>query len=200
MDELAHFFEELQHRYEISQSHNKKLKKENEALKNKFEIVVNEKNVLSSAFEKLKIDFEKYKLANKGKTPMTSCNRNDFVEIQKCVEVLYSTIKSYAFDLKKIASRFLKGVTQGKHTHHTHARKHAHTHKHAYMYGSGKIYVCTHCGRKGHLEKFCFIKNSIQNKHVWVRPGTNPIGPKKVWVPKDPPNLSDTGGSCSSKT
>ena len=84
--------------------------------------------------------------------------------------------------------------TQGKHTHHAHARKHTHTHKHAHMYGSGRIYVCTHYGRKGHLEKFCFAKNNVNNKHVWVRPGTNPIGPKKVWVPKDPPNLNDTGG------
>ena len=104
-----------------------------------------------------------------------------------------STLKKCAFDLNKFASRFPKGITQGKHTHHQHARKHAHTHKHAFMYGSGRIYVCTHCGRKGHLEKFCFSQLNMTNKHVWVRPGTNPKGPSKIWVPKDPPNVGDTG-------
>ena len=166
-----------------TQSHNKKLKKENDVLKNKLDTCLSEKNVLSSAFEKLKGDFDKYKLANKGKTPMVSCNKNEFVEIQKRVEVLDSTLKIYAFDLKKIASRFPKGVTQGKHTHHTHARKHSHTHKHAYMYGSGRIYICTHCGRKGHLEKFCFAKNNVPNKYVWVRPGTNPVSYTHLTLP-----------------
>ena len=122
------------------------------------------------------------------------------MEIQKRVDVLDSTLKKCAFDLTKIASRFPKEVTQGKHTRHAHARKHAHTHKHAFMYGSGRIYICTHCGRKGHLEKFCFAKNNVHNKFVWVRPGTNPKGPKKIWVPKDPPTLDETGGSSPSKT
>ena len=178
----------------------KKLKRENEILKNKIDIVVKEKDDLAKAFKNLKIDFEKYKLACKGKTPIASCNKNEFLEIQKRVDVLDSTLKKCAFDLNKFASRFPKGVTQGKHTHHTHARKHAHTHKHAYMYGSGRIYVCTYCGRKGHLEKFCYAKHNIPSKHVWVRPGTNPIGSKKTWVPKDSPNLNDTGGSSTSKT
>jgi len=200
MDELAQFFEELQHRYEISQSHNKKLKRENELLKDKINVIEKEKNDLSNAFKKVKIDFENHKLACKGKTPIISCNKNEFVEMQKRVDVLDSTLKKCAFDLNKFASRFPKGVTQGKHTHHAHARKHAHSHKHAFMYGSGRIYVCTHCGRKGHLEKFCFAKHNMNNKYVWVRPGTNPKGPKKIWVPKDPPNLNDAGGSTSSKT
>ena len=68
------------------------------------------------------------------------------------------------------------------------------------MYGSGRIYICTHCGRKGHLKKFCYAKLNMSNKHVWVRQDTNPKGPKKIWVPKDTPNLIDTGGSSSSKT
>ena len=203
MDELAQFFEELQHRYEISQSHNKKLKKENDVLKNKYDICLNEKNVLSSAFKKLKSDFEKYKLANKGKTPMVSCNKNEFVEIQKRVEVLDSTLKKCAFDFNKLASRFPKGIAQGKHVHHKHStrsHKHAHTHNHAFMYNSGRIYICTHCGRKGHLEKFCYAKNNVKNKFVWVRPGSNPKGATKIWVPKDPPIVDETGGSSSSKT
>ena len=106
--------------------------------------------------------------------------------------------------MKKIASKFPKGAPQGKHAQHTHthARKHAHTHKHAFMYGSGRIYICTHCGRKGHLEKFCYAKNNVKNKFVWVRPGSNPKGPTKIWVPKEPPISNETGigGSTTSKT
>ena len=72
---------------------------------------------MSKAFKKLKIDFENYKITCKGKTSISSCNKNDFVEIQKRVDVLDSTLKKCAFDLNKFASRFPKGVTQGKHTH-----------------------------------------------------------------------------------
>ena len=111
MDELAQFFEELQHRYEISQSHNKKLKRENDTLKNKIDIVVKEKDDLAKAFKNLKIDFEKYKLACKGKTPIASCNKNEFLEIQKRVDVLDSTLKKCAFDLNKFASRLHSSYT-----------------------------------------------------------------------------------------
>ena len=98
---------------------------------------------------------------------------------------------------------FPKGKTQRKHTSHsfhTHHEKHAqhahtHQHKHAFMYG--KAYTCAHCGRKGHLAKFCYAK---LNKNVWVRESTNPIGPKKIRVPKNTPNLIDVGVSSSSKT
>ena len=83
MDELAQFFEELQHRYEISQSQNKKLKKENDSLKNKFEHILKEKNELENSFEKMKKDFENYKISTKGKSPISSCNKNEFIEIQK---------------------------------------------------------------------------------------------------------------------
>jgi len=86
---------------------------------------------------------------------------------------LDTTLKKYGFDISKLASRFHfpKGVSQGKHSHHSHtskAHKHAHTQKHAFMYGSGRIYICSHCGRKGHLEKFCYAKLNILNKNVWV--------------------------------
>ena len=102
-----------------------------------------------------------------------------------------NTLKKCAFDMNNFASRFPKGIPQGKHTHHHHAsksQKHAHTHKHAFMYSNGRIYTCTHCSRKGHLEKFCYAKLNILNKNIWVRQDTNPIGPKKIWVPKDTKN------------
>ena len=62
-----------------------------------------------------------------------------------------------------------------------------------------KVYTCAHCGRKGHLAKFCYAKLNMQNKNIWVRESTNLIGPKKIWVPKNTPNLIDTGVSSSSK-
>ena len=80
--------------------------------------------------------------------------------------------------------------------HQTHTSMH--THKHAFMYG--KIYTCAHCGCEGHLAKFCYAKLNLSNKNVWVRENTNPIGQKKIWVPKDTPNLIDAGASSSSKT
>ena len=54
-----------------------------------------------------------------------------------------------------------------------------------------KIYSCAHCDRKGHLVKFCYAKLNMTNKNVYVQENTNPIGPKKIWVPKDTPNLID---------
>ena len=101
------------------------------------------------------------------------------------------TLKRCAFDMNKFNSMFPKGKTQRKHTSHsshTHHEKHAqhshtHQHKHAFMYD--KVYTCAHCGRKDHLVKFY--------KNVKVRESTNPIGPKKIWIPKNAPNLIDVG-------
>ena len=78
------------------------------------------------------------------------------------------------------------------HTWHTHAH-HAHTHDSMYAH----VYSCTHCGRKGHLAKFCYDRihiSNFANKFVWVRKGANPHGPKRVWVPKTtPPIIFDVG-------
>jgi len=63
-----------------------------------------------------------------------------------------------------------------------------------------KMYTCAHCGRKGHLAKFFYAKLNVLNKNVWVRESTNLIGLKKIWVPKDIPNLIDVSVSFSSKT
>ena len=48
---------------------------------------------------------------------------------------------------------------------HTHAH-HAHTHD---LYAH--VYTCTHCGRTGHLAKFCYDRiNALNfaNKFVWL--------------------------------
>ena len=71
---------------------------------------------------------------------------------------------------------------------------HTHAHTHDSMYAS--VYTCTHCGRKGHLGKFCYDRIHALNfasNHVWVRKGTNYHGPKKVWVPKSIPIIFDVG-------
>ena len=73
---------------------------------------------------------------------------------------------------------------------HTHA-PHVQTHNTMYAH----VYTCTHCGRKGHLTKFCFdrIKDSnFANKFVWVRKGAKSHGPNKVRVAKATP-ISNVG-------
>ena len=86
-----------------------------------------------------------------------------------------------------------KQVPSTMHAHpprHTHA---PHGHHHT-LYAH--VYTCTHCGRKGHLTKFCYDRihaSNLANKFVWVREGTNPHGPKRVWVPKTTPLVYDVG-------
>ena len=73
-----------------------------------------------------------------------------------------------------------------KHAPHLHAHSsqtiHAH-HAHTHDSMSARVYTCTHCGRKGHLTKFCYDRLNALNltsQNVLVRRGTNPHGPKKV--------------------
>jgi len=50
-----------------------------------------------------------------------------------------------------------------------------------------RVYTCTHCGRKSHLERFCYDRlNSVNfaNNNVCIRKGANPHGLNKIWVPK----------------
>ena len=95
----------------------------------------------------------------------------------------------------------LESMFQKKHASPMHADKprntyasHAHTHDAMYVH----MYTCTHCGRKGHLKKFCYDRSSTSNfanKFVRVRKCANPYGPKKIWVPKSAPILFDVGVS-----
>ena len=55
---------------------------------------------------------------------------------------------------------------------------HDHTDSHMHP----RVYKYAHCGRKGHLAKFCYDKiNRINfiNKNVWVPNNANPRGPKR---------------------
>ena len=93
----------------------------------------------------------------------------------------------------RLESLFRKKQVPSFHAHHT---RHTHApHGHHHMYAH--VYTCTHCGRKGHLAKFCYDRlhtSNLANKFVWVREGTNPHGSKKIWVPKTtPPIIFDVG-------
>ena len=77
---------------------------------------------------------------------------------------------------------------------HTYAHYAHHDHTHSRMHA--RVYKCTHCGRKGHLAKFCFNKvNSINfaNNNIWVPYDANLRGPKRKWVPKFSPFVFDVG-------
>ena len=93
---------------------------------------------------------------------------------------------------------FSKKQTPHIHAHHNHAFAYVAQHDHTPTHKHTKVYVCTHCGRKGHLAKFCYDNinslNFANYKNVWVPYNkTNPKGPKKIWVPKPPPFAFDVG-------
>ena len=94
------------------------------------------------------------------------------------------TLSSCAFNHKNLETLFSKKQVPNVHAHYSHhayayvaRHDHTHTHKHS------KVYKCTHCGRKGHLAKFCYDKiNAINfaNKNVWVPNETPPWTQKKM--------------------
>lgn len=47
--------------------------------------------------------------------------------------------------------------------------------------------TCHFCCQHGHLQRDCYVKKNIKLgiKAMWIeKESTNPLGPKKVWVPK----------------
>ena len=111
---------------------------------------------------------------------------------------LSSTLSKCAFNHSRLESLFSKKQTPHVHAHHTHhAYAYVARHDHTPTHKHPKVYTCTHCGRKGHLAKFCYDKlhhsNFANNKNFWVPYKTNPKGPKKIWVPKSPPCVFDVG-------
>ena len=113
------------------------------------------------------------------------------------MDCLSSTLSSCAFNHSRLESLFSKKQTPHIHAHHHHAYAHFARHDHTHTHMHPKVYTCTHCGRKGHLAKFCYDKlhhiNFANNKNVWVPYKTNPKGPKRKWVPKSPPFVFDVG-------
>ena len=62
----------------------------------------------------MKKDFDKYKLICQGKSPNITFNKKEFLDIQKLIEVLDTTLKKCAFDMNKFASMFSKGKKSKK--------------------------------------------------------------------------------------
>ena len=114
--------------------------------------------------------------------------------LKKSVDCLGSTLSQCALDHQKLESMFWKKQVSHIHAHqsrHTHASQ-VHTHDTLYV----SVYTYTHCGRTGHLARFCYDRINISkfaNKFIWVRKGANPHGPKRIWVPKDTPIVFDVG-------
>ena len=83
----------------------------------------------------------------------------------------------------RLESLFRKKQVPSLHTHHP---RHTHaSHGHNYHTLYAHVYTCTHCEHKGHLAKLCYDRihnENLATKFVCVREGTNPHGPKRLWV------------------
>ena len=103
----------------------------------------------------------------------------DICILKISVDCLGFTLSQYVMYHKRLESMFRK-----KHAPHIYAHKSRHTHAHhAHTHDSlyASVYTCTHCGRKGHLAKFCYDRLNTLNfvsKNVWVRKGANPMAKK----------------------
>ena len=89
---------------------------------------------------------------------------------------------------KKQVSHVHAQTLQYTYAHHAHTHT---THMHA------RVYECTHCDHKGHLEKFYFDRiNSLKlaNNNVWVPFVCKPREPnKRIWAQKFSPLVFDVG-------
>ena len=124
----------------------------------------------------------------------SSIIENDISMLKKNVDCLGSTLSHCALNHSRLEPMFRKKQVPSLHAHHTRHTHASHVHVHNTMYAH--VYTCTHSGRKGHLAKFCYDRVHDVNlitKFVWVRKGTNPHGPKRVWVPKTTPIVFDVG-------
>ena len=87
--------------------------------------------------------------------------KNDISMFKKSVDCLGSTLSQCVMDHKRLEFIFRK-----KHASHIHAHKSRHTHAyHAHTHDSlyANVYICTHCGRKSHLTKFCYDRINALN-------------------------------------
>jgi len=201
MDELGEAFVELSHNYDFLKKKYLKMKKENETLNLQVVTLTKEKDDLLSTLVSTKNDFDKYKISCKGKTPLV--DSNEITMLKERIDSLGIVLKNCEFNKKKIEAMFPKKQAHKKNAFHAHAHttqpihrgkppKHAHTSHthHAFMYG--RVFSCSHCGRKGHLANFCYDRLNASRHNVWVR-NTNFQGSKKIWVPKSTNLLNDDG-------
>ena len=92
-----------------------------------------------------------------------------------------------SLDHTRLESLVRKKQVPSLHAHpprHTHA---SHGHYHHTLYAH--VYTCTHCGRKGHLARFCYDRiydENLATNFIWVRKDTNPRGPKRNGYQRPP--------------
>jgi len=147
-------------------------------------------------FEKEKVNVSKKNKKNDSHSHHAlHATTNEMEFLKNKINCLSSTLSTCAFNHSRLEFLFLKKQTPHIHAHHPYAYV-AH-HDNTYTHKHSKVYKCTHCGRKGHLAKFCYDKindlNFANNKNVWVPNKTDPQGPKRNWVPKSPPCVFDVG-------
>jgi len=177
--------------------------KENLTLKNKIDSISKELDLLLKKNESLQNDIDIHvchaSVASTSSTPiacstLSSSIENDINNLKKSVECLGSTLSHCAMNHTRLESLIRKKQVPTMHAHptrHTHAH-HGHNHN---MYAH--VYTCTHCGRKGHLARFCYDRLHVENlatNLVWVRRDTNPRGPTRKWVPRSTSLIFDVGG------
>jgi len=177
--------------------------KENDSLKREIVFISKELEICLSKNNSLKNDMSSHvyhaSVASSSRLPnaCTSSSKinDDICMLKKKVDCLGSTMSQCAMNHTRLETLLRKKqVPSFMHAHpprHTHA---PHGHHHTYAH----VYTCTHCGRKGHLAKFCFDRLHVNNlankkKFVWVRDETNSHGPKRQWVPKTTPPIFDVG-------
>jgi len=162
--------------------------KDNLSLKNEIDFITKELDLVLKKNESLQNDLDSHvchaSIASSSNTPiacstLSSSIENDIKILKKSVDCLGSTLSHYAMNHTRLESLVRKKQVPTMHAHpsrHTHA-SHGH-HHHMYVH----VYTCTHCGRKGHLARFCYDRIHIENlanNFVWVRKDTNPRGPKR---------------------
>ena len=212
---LVHAFVELSETYDNKKMECFKLQKEVAFLKNQLALVTKEKDDLSSNLVIIQNEFDAYKISCKGKTPII--DNKEISSLKSQMSDFEKVLKDCAFNTKKLEEKFSKKNTshdkvshakiphahtsnntshaKSFHAHNANAHK-SHTH---YAFKYGRVYRCTYCGKNGHLAKFCYDKLHSSNNLVWVN-GSNPHGPKKMWVPKSSPKMFDVGTHQGSKT
>ena len=162
--------------------------KENDSLKKKIDLISKELEDCLKKNVSLKNDLSTHVCHASVASPSspiacTSSSKidNDICLLKKSVDCLGSTLSQCVLNHSRLESMFRKKQVPSLHAHkprHTHA---SHVNVHNTMYAH--MYTCTHCGRKGHLAKFCFDKKhdvNLATKFIWVRKGANPHGPNRV--------------------
>ena len=85
----------------------------------------------------------------------------------------------------RLESMFRKKQVPSMHAHHTRHTHAPHIHTHNTMYAH--VYTCTHCGRKGHLAKFCYDRVhdvNLANRFVGLEKELTPLDPKEYGYQK----------------